>query len=72
MSYKIDRCWVRLAKETTPAGFVNPREIPTGAVEVVAERIGISAAGFRSAQKLFLLSACILRQCFCFNGSSYS
>ena len=55
MSYKINRCWVRLAKETTPAGFVNPWEIPTGAVEVVAERIGLSAAGFRSAPKLSYL-----------------
>jgi hypothetical protein len=50
-------------KKTTPVGFVNPWEIPTGAVEVVAVRIGISAP-VSARCKAVLLDTDRFRLCF--------
>jgi hypothetical protein len=50
-------------KQTAPAGLVNPSEIPTGAVEVVAVRIGISAPGSARSEAV-LLDTDRFRLCF--------
>jgi len=52
-----------LAKQTAPAGLVNPWEIPTGAVEVVAVRIGISAP-VSARSEAVLLDTDRFRLCF--------